>query len=210
MSTTQFDAAELSARFLDVHESQQVFRLLMDALSRPGEVFHFPNVLLSRIPPVEIPLLALLGYDTPFALTDGDSSRAHLIARATSGRLVSVESAAYVAICDATNEMLPMGLAMGSPMRPDTAVQASVHVTGAISAADEVSATIAVTGPGVETTNFVAFSEAKPQELEFLLRRHWVAPRGIDIWVIAPDGSFIGIPRTSHVQPGPTWNKVIS
>lgn len=210
MSDTQIEAAELSARFLDLHESQTVFRLLLDALSQPGKVFHLPAELVARIPVVEVPLLALLGYDTPFSLVSDQSSREHLIARATSGRIVEPAVAAYVGVCDSRIDLLPMGFCLGTPMRPDTAAQVSVQVNGIFTSATESTASLHVRGPGVETTNHVSCDGATTGELEFLLRRDWTAPRGLDMWIIGVDGSFIGIPRTSRISAGPSWNKGVS
>ena len=210
MSDTQIEASELSARFLDLHESQIVFRLLLDALSQPGKVFHLPAELVARIPVVEVPLLALLGYDTPFAFLAADASREQLIARATSGRIVEPAVAAYLGVPDSRTELLPMGLCLGTPMRPDSAAQVSVQVNGIFTSATESTATLHISGPGVETTNHVTCDGATTGELEFLLRRDWTAPRGLDLWVIGVDGSFIGIPRTSRISAGPSWNKGVS
>jgi alpha-D-ribose 1-methylphosphonate 5-triphosphate synthase subunit PhnH len=210
MSDTQIEAAELSARFLDLHESQTVFRLLLDALSQPGKVFRLPADLVARIPVVEVPLLAILGYDTPFAFLAADASREQLIARATSGRIVEPAVAAYLGVPDSRTELLPMGLCLGTPMRPDSAAQVSVQVNGIFTSATESTATLHISGPGVETTNHVTCDGATTGELEFLLRRDWTAPRGLDLWVIGVDGSFIGIPRTSRISAGPSWNKGVS
>jgi len=210
MSDSQIDAAELSARFLDLHESQIVFRLLLDALSQPGTIFHLPAELVTRIPVVEIPLLALLGYDTPFALVGADASREQLIARATSGRITDSTAAGYLGVCDPRSELLPLGFCLGTPMRPDTAAQVSVQVSGIFTAATESTATLHISGPGVESVNHVMCDGAATGELEFLLRRDWKAPRGLDMWIVGVDGSFIGIPRTSRVSAGPSWNKGVS
>jgi len=210
MSDIQIEAAELSARFLDLHESQNVFRLLLDALSQPGKIFHLPAELVTRIPVVEIPLLALLGYDTPFALVGADISREQLVARATSGRISDPSVAGYLGVRDSRSELLPMGFFLGTPMRPDTAAQVSVQVSGIFTAATEATATLLVSGPGVESVNHVRCDGAATGELEFLLRRDWTAPRGLDMWIIGVDGSFIGIPRTSRVSAGPSWNKGVS
>jgi len=210
MSDTQIDAAELSARFLDLHESQIVFRLLLDALSQPGTIFHLPAELVTRIPVVEIPLLALLGYDTPFALVEANTSREQLIARATSGRISDPSVAGYLGVCDPRSELLPMGFSLGTPMRPDTAAQVSVQVSGIFTAATESTATLLISGPGVESVNHVMCDGAASGELEFLLRRDWTAPRGLDMWIVGVDGSFIGIPRTSRISAGPSWNKGVS
>jgi len=210
MSDIQIEAAELSARFLDLHESQNVFRLLLDALSQPGKIFHLPAELVTRIPVVEIPLLALLGYDTPFALVGADISREQLVARATSGRISDPSVAGYLGVCDSRSELLPMGFSLGTPMRPDAAAQVSVQVSGIFTAATESTATLLISGPGVESVNHVMCDGAASGELEFLLRRDWTAPRGLDMWIVGVDGSFIGIPRTSRISAGPSWNKGVS
>jgi len=210
MSDPHIGAAELSARFLDLHESQIVFRLLLDALSQPGKIFHLPAELVARIPVVEIPLLGLLGYDTPFALIGADTSREQLIARATSGRITDSTTAGYLGVCDSRTELLPMGFCLGTPMRPDTAAQVSVQVSGIFTAATESTATLHISGPGVESVNHVGCDGTTTGELEFLLRRDWTAPRGLDMWIIGVDGSFIGIPRTSRITTGPSWNKGVS
>ena len=103
-----------------------------------------------------------------------------------------------------------MGLCLGTPMRPDSAAQVSVQVNGIFTSATESTATLHISGPGVETTNHVTCDGATTGELEFLLRRDWTAPRGLDLWVIGVDGSFIGIPRTSRISAGPSWNKGVS
>jgi alpha-D-ribose 1-methylphosphonate 5-triphosphate synthase subunit PhnH len=207
MTHIDLQASELSARFLSVHESQTVFRLLLEALSRPGEIKYLPSQLVQRIPPVEIPLLALLGYDTPFCLVGADSSREQLIARATSGRVVPHEAAAYVGVCDATSALLPMGFQLGTSMRPDFAAQIAIQVSGVLTTATQSDAMFSISGPGVETVNYVACDGAIPGECDFMFRRNWSAPRGVDMWVIGIDGSFFGLPRTSTVDSGTATNK---
>jgi alpha-D-ribose 1-methylphosphonate 5-triphosphate synthase subunit PhnH len=207
MGSAPLEATELSARFLNVHDSQNVFRLLLDALSRPGIIQQFPSELLSRISPVEIPLLALLGYNTSFALVGADESRSQLIERATSGRTEAPETASYVAVFDSKNALLPMGFNMGSPMRPDSAAQVSVLINGTLQTADSQTSTFEMTGPGIEEIHHIAVKECPTSELEFLFRRDWSAPRGIDMWLVGSDGSFIGIPRTSRIQRGTAWSK---
>jgi len=95
-------------------------------------------------------------------------------------------------------------------MRPDAAAQVSVQVSGIFTAATESTATLLISGPGVESVNHVMSDGAASGELEFLLRRDWTAPRGLDLWIVGVDGSFIGIPRTSRVSAGPSWNKGVS
>jgi alpha-D-ribose 1-methylphosphonate 5-triphosphate synthase subunit PhnH len=206
---TQIDvtANELSARFLNVHESQAVFRLLLDSLSRPGEVFHLPAELVGRIPPVEIPLLAVLGYDTPFSVIDGDATCEQLISRATSGRIVPYDEAAYICVLNPLNSLLPLGFSLGTALRPDFAAQVVVQISGIFTAATEETSTFVISGPGVETVNHVACTGVQEGQLNFLLQRIWSAPRGTDLWLVGVDGSLVGVPRTSEVTPGAHWDK---
>jgi len=199
MTDVRVDAAELGARFLTVHESQAVFRLLLESVSRPGTVLQFPSELVERIPAVEIPLLALLGYNTPFALIGADNSREVLISRVTSGVISSPENAAYVGVLDAHSPLLPLGLSLGTPMRPDFAAQVSVQMSGTFTPTATAS-TLTVSGPGVEFENHVSYNGGSIDELSFLARRNWKAPCGLDLWLVGSDGSFIGISRTSTVR----------
>lgn len=207
MSHLEVQAEELSIRILGVHDSQAVFRILLDSFSQPGTVFHLPANLVRQIPPVEIPLLALLGYNTSFSIVDGADNRDQLIARATSAISAEPGAAAYVAVCNARNSLLPKGFSIGTAMRPDSAAQVVVQISGVFSAGSPEMSTFSISGPGVESINHVVCSGSQTGEFDFLNRRHWSVPCGVDMWLVGVDGSVIGVPRTSSIEIGTAWNE---
>lgn len=210
MSHLDVHADELSVRFLGVHDSQSVFRTLLDSFSQPGTVFHLPATLVRQIPPVEIPLLALLGYNTPFSMVDSNTNREQLIARATSGQVVSPSEAAYIAVCNPQNPLLPLGFPIGTAMRPDFAAQVAVQISGVFSAGSPQTSIFNISGPGVESINHVVCSGSQPGEFDFLTRRQWSVPCGVDMWLVGVDGSVIGVPRTSSIEIGSAWNEGVA
>lgn len=186
----------------DVHESQAIFRTLLDTFSRPGELGRLPTTVTTRITPALAPLMALLSHGTPFGIVGRDSSvLSHVLARATFGEVVELREAAYLAVLDG---VLPdFGLIRrGRDDRPEEACQISVEVRGRLHRADGGPALFRISGPGVPDSRGIDVDGAD-DEREFLAAvvaaRIGHSPVGFDLWLIDHDGNVVGIPRTSRV-----------
>ena len=107
------------SNLVDCHESQELFRLLLKALSRPGTVLRLPEWVTKRTVPALTPIISLVSHDVPFALigsvTDGLDEA---LARATTGCLAPVTEAAFLAMIGGGSEDLAE-VRVGTPERPD-------------------------------------------------------------------------------------------
>jgi alpha-D-ribose 1-methylphosphonate 5-triphosphate synthase subunit PhnH len=186
----------------DVHESQALFRLLLDSLSRPGSIFELPQWVGTRTIPALVPLIALVSHDVPFAIVGAsDTGLDEAIARATAGRLAPVRDAAYVALLGPASSDLSE-IKMGSPQRPDHAAQVGLQVNGSMAQSAAADATFSLRGPGVAGVRHVRF-EGDTDSVRLLdsvlAVRPAQPPCGFDLWIFDTSGHVIGVPRTSLV-----------
>ena len=187
----------------DVHESQAIFRCLLAALSRPGEIVHLPDTIPSRITPCLSPLMALVSHDTPFSVVgSGADEVSDAMTRATFGRCTPPDEAAFVAVMEGA-VIDPHTLRQGTDLRPDVACQVAVAVDGILNTNEGDDSFLFVAGPGVPGTRRVVI-DAEASELDrlagFLAQRIEQPPRGFDAWLIDKRGAVVGIPRTSRLR----------
>ena len=98
--TNQAEIALYANLVLDVYESQEVFRTLLDALSQPGTIHHLPQTVAQRFVPALAPLAALVSHDVPFSICGGESAASSIaVERATFGRSVDPDFSVFIAAC---------------------------------------------------------------------------------------------------------------
>lgn len=187
----------------DVHESQEIFRCLLAALSRPGEIIHLPDTVPSRITPCLAPLMALVSHDTPFSVVGEDAAAVcEAMTRATFGRTTTPDEAALVTVLEGA-VIDPNILRHGTDLRPDAGCQVALAVDGSLITSGNDDAFLSVAGPGVPGTRCIAI-DSKASELmrlaQFLSQRIEQPPRGFDAWLIDRHGAVVGVPRTSRLR----------
>lgn len=199
------------SNLVDCHESQELFRLLLKALSRPGTVLRLPEWVSQRTVPALTPIISLVSHDVPFALigsvTDGLDEA---LARATTGRLAPVTEAAFLAVIGGGSEDLAE-VRVGTPERPDNGCQVGVQVDGRFaptpapteSATNAAVASLTFRGPGVAGSTTVGFA-ATVDEVErlgsILGSRTPILPCGFDLWLFDAHDQLVGVPRTSRID----------
>jgi len=199
------------SNLVDCHESQELFRLLLKALSRPGTVLRLPEWVTKRTVPALTPIISLVSHDVPFALigsvTDGLDEA---LARATTGCLAPVTEAAFLAMIGGGSEDLAE-VRVGTPERPDNGCQVGVQVDGRFaptpapteSAMNAAVASITFRGPGVAGSTTIGFA-ATFDEVErlgsILGSRTPRLPCGFDLWLFDSHDQLIGVPRTSRID----------
>lgn len=199
------------SNLVDCHESQELFRLLLKALSRPGTVLRLPEWVTKRTVPALTPIISLVSHDVPFALigsvTDGLDEA---LARATTGCLAPVTEAAFLAMIGGGSEDLAE-VRVGTPERPDNGCQVGVQVDGRFaptpapteSATNAAVASITFRGPGVAGSTSIGFA-ATFDEVErlgsILGSRTPRLPCGFDLWLFDSHDQLIGVPRTSRID----------
>ena len=206
MNSSQIALSTLAPGFVDpVHDTQAVFRTLLDALSRPGTVGVVENVLpasqasgthRSRAELAALAaLLTLCDYSTPVWLAQPDGALASALRFHTGAPLVDEpQRAAFAYLHDAHALPALEAFAIGEPDAPEHAATLLIRVE-----ALQGGAPLTLRGPGIEHTQSIA-PVGLPER--FWRERAELAPLfpcGIDCYFVCGD-DVLGLPRTTQVE----------
>lgn len=206
----RLDVDHLRALVVDEHESQHVFRVLLDAFSRPGTICQFPPALVARMDPGLIPIACLASQGVPvFICSRGAGELGHALELATGGHLSALVDAKLIAVLEP--ETLDWNLIpVGEPLRPDLAAQVSLRVRCNLDGdtnGTEGWSGFTVSGPGVRDSLTVRLDPGTLDLSRFIDARTNTAPCGFDAWLIDDAGRVVGLPRTSHVTVAPAVSR---
>lgn len=204
--STPIALSALSPGFADpVHDTQAVFRTLLDALARPGTIGIVERVL-PRDPAATTPrtkadratlatLLALCDGSTPVWLATPDAVLGSTLRFHTGAPLVDdPRDAAFAYVHDAQALPTLECFAIGEPETPEQSVTLLIRVDSLTGGAPVV-----LRGPGIERTQTIAPTGLPSR---FWRERAELAPLfpcGIDCYLVCGD-ALIGLPRTTHVE----------
>ncbi|TAM28972.1 MAG: phosphonate C-P lyase system protein PhnH [Paraburkholderia sp.] len=187
-----------------VHDTQAVFRTLLDALARPGRI----GVIEAALPAADTmpdatrvgraafaSLLALCDYATPVWLAQPDAALAAAL-RFHSGAPLTADAAeaAFAYIHDAAALPPLATLASGTPESPEQSATVFVRVDSLTGGAP-----VTLRGPGIEDAHTIA-PVGLPER--FWHERAALAalfPCGIDFYLVCDD-QLVGLPRTTLVE----------
>jgi alpha-D-ribose 1-methylphosphonate 5-triphosphate synthase subunit PhnH len=196
--------AALAPGFGDpVHDTQTVFRTLLDALARPGTI----GVIDTPLPAAQAAdaaraglaafasLLALADYATPVWLAQHDAALAAAL-RFHAGAPLAQEprTAAFAYVHDAAALPPLEAFASGTPESPEQSATVFVRVQALTGGAP-----LTLRGPGIEKTRSIA-PVGLPERFwreRAALASHF--PCGIDFYLVCGD-SLMGLPRTTLVE----------
>ncbi|MER7083732.1 alpha-D-ribose 1-methylphosphonate 5-triphosphate synthase subunit PhnH [Saccharopolyspora kobensis] len=183
-------------------QAQQVFRTVLDALSRPGEVLRLPAISIeirrpisieiasTRVPAALLPVLALADLETPVHV-DG---WADVVRTQTSAPIVERTGARLAALLEPVEDLA--GFPVGSAGAPEEAALVALAVRGFGDGP-----ALRLSGPGVpghrelRVSGLPAdFAERRRELIDF--------PAGFDLLLVAPDGEVVGLPRSTRVEEG--------
>jgi alpha-D-ribose 1-methylphosphonate 5-triphosphate synthase subunit PhnH len=198
------DLATLTPGFTDIiHNSQGVFRSLLDALSRPGKIVSIdavvPVIASEHEPHVPLAayaaLLALADYSTPVLLQHPNRSLSDALRFHTGAPVTDDCSEAVFAYLDDAGSMPSIGeFSLGEPETPETAAMLFIRVDSLTGGAPAT-----WRGPGIRDAQTVCV-EGVPGS--FWRERAQLAsdfPCGVDCYFVH-GGSVIGLPRTTRVE----------
>jgi alpha-D-ribose 1-methylphosphonate 5-triphosphate synthase subunit PhnH len=187
-----------------VFDAQEHYRLLLDAMARPGKINLLPRMQLSA-PEALTEAAALIGFallnaDVSFHVVDAgaDVATRYLLVN-TSARSVDEEEADFVFASGQAPATLIEKMKKGSLPYPE---EGATLVASVKTLAAEASGDLAITlkGPGVagEKTFFVRGLNA--QLLTALQQSNSEFPLGVDLILADGDGRLACIPRSSQVR----------
>lgn len=203
-SAGSIDLATLTPGFTDtIHDSQGVFRSLLDALSRPGKIVSIDTVVpaLANEQEAYVPvaayaaLLALADYSTPVLLQHPHRALSDALRFHTGAPVTDDCSEAVFAYLDDAHSMPSLEeFSLGEPETPETAAMLFIRVESLTSGAP-----VTWRGPGIRESETVCV-EGVPAS--FWHDRAQLAsdfPCGVDCYFVR-GGSVIGLPRTTRVE----------
>lgn len=201
MENSQIALSTLTPGFADpVHDTQAVFRTLLDALSRPGTIGVVENVLPAvRATRADLAafaaLLALCDYATPVWLAQTDTALGSALRFHTGAPQVNDPAeAAFAYIHDAATLPPLETFALGAAESPEQAVTLLIRVDSLTGGAP-----IVLSGPGIQHTATIA-PVGLPEH--FWRERAALAPLspcGVDCYLVCGD-TLIGLPRTTQAK----------
>ncbi|WP_144113361.1 phosphonate C-P lyase system protein PhnH [Paraburkholderia sp. BCC1886] len=201
MENSQIALSTLTPGFADpVHDTQAVFRTLLDALSRPGTIGTVSNVLpQARAARAELAafaaMLALCDYATPVWLAQPDTALASALRFHTGAPLVDDPAdAAFAYVHEADALPALESFALGAAESPEQSVTLLIRVEALAGGTPVV-----LSGPGIQHTVSIA-----PRGLpdHFWRERAALAPLfpcGIDCYLVC-GATLIGLPRTTRAE----------
>lgn len=179
---------------------QKVFRVLLEALSRPGEVGRLPAPEPGPRARLQWVLQTLLDPEVGFSLAGrADAALTPGIVREWTGSaLVEPAAADFLVVDGAGSGGLVRRLPRGTPEFPDRGATVIYSLPPA-----EATGTpqVVLAGPGVPPPGrrAVAIPGIAPQELEALREANAEFPLGLDSLFLLADGGLIGLPRSARI-----------
>ena len=185
-----------------VLDAQEVFRLCLSAMAHPGRIHPLGSVALSSLPrglhrSAAALLLALLDQDTTLwlspTLRSGDS--AAFLRFHTGCALTTEPGLATFALVDEKGSLPPLAaFAQGTEAYPDRSTTVVLQCQGL-----RAHRGWTLTGPGIEDSAALDVDALEADFLERWNANRAVFPRGIDLFLAAPD-AIAALPRTVRVE----------
>ncbi|MFD1697620.1 phosphonate C-P lyase system protein PhnH [Roseibium aestuarii] len=195
-------SAALAPAFADaVHDAQSCFRVLMQAMARPGTLQAFDAAALVPEAPLPAALaaaaLTLCDFDTPIWL-DATLAANPAVAgwlRFHTGAPITSDPAEAAFAFVARPESLPAlaGYAQGTLEYPDRSTMLILAVENGSPAPQ-----VRLSGPGVQSSTDFAAAPLPPRFWPQMMENHRRFPRGVDVIFAAPAG-FAAVPRSTDL-----------
>lgn len=190
--------------FDEVFDSQKTFRLLLEAMSRPGRIVQLPERAYERVPPGLNPfvltvLKTLCDHEVALGLGGGALPEWGLYLRTNTGAADRPpQEADYVLLeGSAYDEVFPR-LRRGSLEFPEQGALALLAVQ--ILAEGGLDHLLTVSGPGVETEHRLAVWGLDRRYPEALAGINELFPVGLDCCLVDLCGHLACLPRSSRVE----------
>lgn len=191
----------MSTGFSDpVHDAQQAFRWILDAMARPA---HWaprpvaPRPLPGLSAAATAVALTLVDNDTSVYLGPSASDAGPDFRRRCGARAVSEPSAAHFAFL-ASREFTGLdAFAAGTELAPETSTTLILEVDGS----DEATGLVA-TGPGLAEPTPLLAAGLPPDFAACWSAQFVQRPRGVDVLLTAGD-TLCALPRSIRLEPAP-------
>lgn len=181
-----------------VHDSQRVFRALLRAISRPGEIVTLPETGDGA---VEAVLLTLLDVEVTFCVLGSDGAREleERLLGATGARTAPVEEANFALIPGGDSNGAMLDLRRGTLEAPEKGATA---IYGVKRLAEDGPKPLTLSGPGVSGSRTLDVEGLSAEELEAIRESRAYYPLGVDVYLVDESGRLVGLPRSTRIEVG--------
>lgn len=188
-----------------VHDAQGVFRDVLRAMSRPGEVRETAARIDSPAPlnlAAAAVCLALLDFETPLWIDGGgdtDVATAFLAFHTGAPRAVEPDQADFVLIADGRALPALDTFRLGTDEAPETSATVIVQVADLAAASPGADGAWRLTGPGIDGAAGLRVAGLPDGIVDDLARNADRFPRGIDL-ILCAGRRIAALPRTTRVE----------
>lgn len=182
-------------RFDFVHDSQETFRLMLYAISNPGEIVNIAD-MINKISDdhshLLVTALTLLDKETSYAVI-GDKKLEEVIGQLTYANKVN-EKASYIFVNkECSKEEISN---VFKKANPGTMIDPYISSTIIISAPIVKDALkVSIEGPGVKDAKEIKISEYIKEWIEQRDTARYEYPLGVDLYFVSSNGDLLSIPR---------------
>ena len=179
---------------------QSVFRVLLKAMTHPGEIYHLPAAGISDgVGIIKAVSQTLLDHEVTFALSGKPHPLflAEDILKWTHSHHVPAEEADFLIITGPDSDKDILQLQRGSPEMPDAGATVLFLLTRPIGNKENY-IPLSITGPGISPSGqriFPAMS-IPIEDVNAIKEANMEFPMGIDCFFLDPYGAVIGLPRS--------------
>jgi alpha-D-ribose 1-methylphosphonate 5-triphosphate synthase subunit PhnH len=181
---------------LRASREQQTFRVLLNALARPGSIDRIiPHETGGEYAAALSAMEALVDHEVSFALLPERPGLAEAVLRQTGSRLAPLAEADY-ALCEAGSLAEALDACKeGTLEYPDRSATLICRVDSI-----EAGVRLALKGPGVRDTAYLAVAGLTDGAIAAFAGRNALPPLGIDVFFVAADGKVAGLPRYTRLH----------
>lgn len=195
-------ATALEPAFDKVFDTQRVYRLMLDAIARPGKILTLQR--LDVYPPHCMTGFAaglaftLLDAETGFAVLPANGHWQDYVALNTGARPVAAERAEFLLVDG--KEYAPQILSLNRGSLPSPEGGATLFVMVGNIAADGGGVRLTLTGPGIKGRAAITIDGLNIANLDNIVALNQEYPLGVDTFFTDPHGNLAALPRSTTVS----------
>ncbi len=188
------------------HDAQLHFRVIMDAMARPGKINQFSHNTIH--PPEKLNTasaligFALLNRDVGFHCKELSEEVETYLRINTDAPLVALNDADFIFLEGNSSRVADslQHVKTGNIKYPEQSATLIIQVAELSSTEIGESPVLILRGPGIASEQFVHVSHLHSSIVEILKILNDAYPLGVDVFITDSQGKFIGIPRTTQMQ----------
>lgn len=188
----------------EIYDAQRHFRIVLDAMSRPGRINRLAPVALTPPAPLTVGAasiaFALLNADVGFHVAP-EHTEAIAYLQANTGSRFAEATAADFFFLRGDDRYDPLREApLGVPAYPEGGATAVILVDALGRSSAQGGLALTLTGPGIESRETVCITGLTTALLELRQARNVEFPLGLDFMFVTADGQLTCLPRTTKVE----------